>query len=114
MLHDLILDATSKYEIYFLVTAYLESVRYGDKLGMLPKELTCPPCSGIDDIWERLEALNGELNSSPQVQSQEPRRAILREAVALLGMSVRRLRQLEGETTGVPTESRLSTQTHSP
>ena len=112
MLHDLILDATSKYEIYFLVTAYLESVRYGDKHGMLPNKLTCLPCSGMDDIWERLEALGAELDNSPQVESQQTRRAILQEAAAVLGASVRRLRELDGREAGSFGEDALPEQIH--
>lgn len=111
MMHNLILDATNKYEIYFLLTAYLESVRYGDKLGMLPKELTRLPCSGIDDIWQRLDALRAELQS-PHAASHEPREAILREAAATLGASVRRLRQLDGEAPAALHEDGIAAGTH--
>ena len=112
MLHNLILDAASKYEIYFLLTSYLESVRYCDKLGVLPKELTRLPCAGIDDIWERLEALNTELDGPPPLGSLEPRDAALREAAATLDASIRRLRELAEEPADSMHQARFSKETH--
>ena len=112
MLHNLILDAASKYEIYFLLTSYLESVRYCDKFGVLPKQLTRLPCAGIDDIWERLEALSIELVSPSLPGSQEPRDAVLREAAAVLDASIRRLRQLAGEPADTMHQTRFSRETH--
>src|SRR5690349_3796884 len=54
---EVICEADSEHEIYFLLTAYAEAVRYCDKLGPLPERITHLPFTGIDDLNERLEEM---------------------------------------------------------
>ena len=58
-------DATSEHEIYFLLTAYVEAVRYCDKLNMLPPAMKDLPVSGAVDVVARMEALRAGLGATP-------------------------------------------------
>ena len=94
MLRNVIVEARTEYEIFFLLTAYLESVRYCDKLNLLPEDITRLPCSGIDDVRTRLERLDAGLRAPQQGEYQARANAIVRESVDVLHASLDRLQQL--------------------
>ena len=94
MLRDVIVEARTEYEIFFLLTAYLESLRYCDKLSLLPEHLTRLPCSGIDDVRVRLEGVDRGLRTMQRGECQDRAIAVLQESLDVLRASLDRLQQL--------------------
>jgi hypothetical protein len=63
MFADMIRNATTEHEIYFLLTSYLEAVRYSDKLHCcVPEQVVRLPLNGRQDVQERFERLMIELD----------------------------------------------------
>ena len=87
---DVIAEAGSEHEIYFLLTAYLESVRYGDKFGLLPERITRLPLSGLADVKQRLDALRSE-HDQPQIEPNARTRVFISEALDVVGTARDRL-----------------------
>jgi hypothetical protein len=93
MISDVILEANNEHEIFFLLTAYVESLRYCDKLGTLPQGLTRLPLSGAGDVQSKFIGIRAVLND--EVEDCGTRTyAILREAVDVFGAAVDRLDRL--------------------
>ena len=86
---DAIATASSEHEVYFLLTAYLEAVRYGDRHGLLPDELTRLPVTGHADVEDRLHHLGTE--PAPPAPSSERARTLIREARNVMGTAHERL-----------------------
>lgn len=94
MISDVILEANTEYEIYFLLTAYVESVRYCDKLGFLPEDFTRLPLTGIGDVRTRLEEFRLELEKL-SIGGNSKEHVILREAADIFGAALDRLQWLD-------------------
>jgi len=94
MITDVIAEAGSEHEIYFLLTAYLESVRFGDKFGLLPEHITKLPLSGLPDVRRRLDELRTERDQAV-VRSNERTRRFIMEALDVVGAARDRLTWLE-------------------
>ena len=62
MIVDVIRKASTEHEIYFLLTSYVEAVRFGDKAKCLSEHQIRLPFHGINDVRERFGALRAELN----------------------------------------------------
>lgn len=59
---DAISSAPSTHAVYFLVTAYIESLHhYHNSLG-IPEEVISLPLAGMDDLHARLDALRHNIN----------------------------------------------------
>lgn len=95
MISDVMHQASSEHEIFFLLTAYVESLRYSDIPGALPEHLTRLPLSGTGDVHRRRNALRIELNTAAEHGGK--RRAILLEAANVLGAALERLEWLQQE-----------------
>jgi hypothetical protein len=92
MISDVILEANNEHEIFFLLTAYVESLRYCDKLGT-PQGLTRLPLPGAGDVQSKFIGIRAVLND--EVEDCGTRTyAILREAVDVFGAAVDRLDRL--------------------
>jgi len=64
MIVDAISSAPSGHAVYFLVTAYIESLHhYRSSLG-IPEEVITLPVAGMDDLRARLRALRHNINVS--------------------------------------------------
>lgn len=96
MISDVMHRASSEHEIFFLLTAYVESLRYSDIPGALPEHLTRLPLSGTGDVHRRRNALRTELNTVTAEHTGK-RRAILLEAANVLGAALERLEWLQQE-----------------
>lgn len=94
MISDVILEANTEYEIYFLLTAYVESVRYCDKLSTLPENFTRLPLTGIGDVRTRLEGFGLALEK-PSSSAHGRERVTLREAADIFGAALDRLQWLD-------------------
>jgi hypothetical protein len=93
LITDAIETAQTAHVVYFLLTAYVETLGYYD-----PLRSTLPPCvrrlpvAGIRDVTRRLRALRETPVSNPRNGADV--RALLDEAVALFDTARRRLRTL--------------------
>lgn len=89
LITDVIREADNPHEIYFLLTAYVEAVRYCDPLHHLPAFMTELPFTGLMDVWMRAERMQTLLESpegaDPGVQ------AVLAEAHGVLAAAGERL-----------------------
>jgi hypothetical protein len=83
---DVICEADSEHEIYFLLTAYAEGVRHCDKLGTLPGPITGLPFAGLEDLKARLEDLR-----SGFAEMEERDHEVAREAIEIFCAAVERL-----------------------
>jgi hypothetical protein len=64
MLHDAIRNANSQYTVYFLLTAYLDTLQFGRKL---PEHLTVLPIVDLRDLESRFEKLVAEFECELRV-----------------------------------------------
>ena len=94
---DVIADAGTDHEILFLLTAYLESVRFGDKFSLLPQHITRLPLNGIVDVRVRFRDLRAELDRTPGLGWSNAR-ALVKEALVVFGTGIDRLTFLGQES----------------
>jgi hypothetical protein len=94
MLNDAIRTAQTEHVIYFLLTAYVETLDYYDPpRSCLPSCVNRLPIVGNGDVTERLRALRETLDSN--VQDSSDVRAILQEALDLFDTAWQRLQALD-------------------
>ena len=94
---DVIREAANEHEIYFLLTSYVEAVRYCDKLTILPDPMRELPFVGMEDVRARIEALRDELGR-PSREAGRRDHDIVREAMAIFTVALDRLVSLKGRT----------------
>jgi len=87
---DVIAEAGNEHEIYFLLTAYMESVRFGDKFGLLPEHITRLPLSGLADVTRRFDDLRTERDHAT-VRSNDRTSVFISEALDVVGTARERL-----------------------
>ena len=92
MITDVIREAASEHEIYFLLTSYVDAIRYCDRLGGLPPSMRALPLGGPEDIRTRLENLSGA-----RAGDQGPGHAAIAEAIDVFETALRRLDSVAGE-----------------
>ena len=93
-LGNVILDADSEHEIYFLLTSYVEALRYCRQLHCLPGAVARLPLAGLDDVRMRFSALAVSLADASRPLDQRAR-AALTEAACVFGAALHRLSALE-------------------
>ena len=95
-INDVIREAKSEHEVYFLLTAYVEAVRYVDRMSSLPASVRELPLNGMDDVKARFDGLRAELG---QLSRGDDNRslAIVKESADILGDALKRLQWLEQE-----------------
>jgi hypothetical protein len=93
-LNDVIREANNEHEVYFLLTSYVETVRYCDKLSCLPPPVRELPLDGLEDVRNRIGGLKAEL-SAPDVD--ENSRLVVKEAADLFDEALNRLQWLQWE-----------------
>ena len=94
MFIDVIRGAETDHEIYFLLTAYVQAVRHGDRLRLAPDLLARLPLHGMSDVQSRFEALVPELDkASRRLDSKGC--LLIREALNIFGTALDRLTALE-------------------
>jgi hypothetical protein len=95
-INDVIREAKSEHEVYFLLTAYVEAVRYVDRMSLLPASVRELPLNGVSDVKARFDGLRAELGQAdgkPDSRSL----AIVKESADILGDALARLQWLEQE-----------------
>ena len=84
---DVIRDANSEYVVFFLLTAYIEALRFGDRL---PARLTSLPLTGIHDVGTRCQGLVIELDSASR-KLDDKACVLIKEALRVFGTAFHRL-----------------------
>jgi hypothetical protein len=84
MIVDAIKTAPNEHAVYFLVTAYLESLNHFHASSGIPDRIVSLPVAGEADLTERLQVLRA--NNLPPAAVQP-----LSEASEVLSCAVRRL-----------------------
>jgi hypothetical protein len=95
-INDVIREAKSEHEVYFLLTAYVEAVRYVDRMSLLPSSVRDLPLNGMDDVRARFDGLRAELGQANGGFDSRSL-AIVKESADILGDALARLKWLEGE-----------------
>lgn len=94
MVADIIRNANTEHEIYFLLTSYVESVTSCDKLHCMSERITRLPLNGVADVRERFEQLMIELDAASK-RLDDNSCTVIREAVHILGCALNRLSMLD-------------------
>ena len=100
MFADIIRTAENEHEIYFLLTSYIDAVRFSNPLNTVSEQLTRLPLNGTTDVKDRFDKLMAELDTASKL-SDERTCVVLREGVHILGAALSRLRLIE-EKNGLP------------
>jgi hypothetical protein len=95
-LGNVILDADSEHKIYFLLTSYVEAVRYCGQLDCLPDGVARLPFAGLDDVRERFSQLAVAL-ADTSLPLDRRTRVSLTEAACVFGAALHRLSALAME-----------------
>jgi hypothetical protein len=91
MFADIIRNASNEHEVYFLLTSYIESARFGDKLNCgVSERITGLPLNGSADVKERFKLLLLELDTASKRLDDNACEAI-REAMYILCAALNRL-----------------------
>ena len=89
MITDAIKQAPSEHVVYFLLTAYVETLGYVD-LG-IPEDVKRLPISGKPDVHERLGMMRDVLKSPRDINAEK---GIVEEAVDVFGAASEQLERL--------------------
>jgi hypothetical protein len=90
MIADVIREADTEHEIYFLLTSYVEAVRYFDKFNMLPAGMRDLPITSFDDVTARVEGLGARIDGTDVLN-----RPVIKEAMEIFVVARDRLGVLE-------------------
>ena len=93
MLNDAIKLATTEHAVYFLLTAYVETLDYYDPpRSSIPARAKRLPMAGKADVLERLHVLRNARKA--HTQSGSIARAVIEEAVDVFSAALQRLTAL--------------------
>ena len=89
---DAIRTADTEHVVYFLLTAYIETLHYYDPLrSALPEDVKRLPMSGLSDVAERLRALRAATERYAHSQV----RLLIEEVVEVFRAALQRIRALQ-------------------
>jgi hypothetical protein len=89
---DAITTADTEHVVYFLLTAYVETLHYYDPLrSSLPEHVKRLPMAGISDVADRLRALRGSIERYAQSQA----RLLIEEVLEVFSAALQRLKALQ-------------------
>jgi len=91
---DVMRDANSEYVVFFLLTAYIDALRFCD---CLPARLTSLPFTGICDVATRCQGLVVELDSASR-KLDDKTCVLIKEALHVFGTALHRLALLHAAT----------------
>ena len=93
MIDDFIRRAHNEHEIYFLLTAYLEAVQFGDKKNFVSEATIALPLTTLADLDERFTQLFIDLDNASKALDDRACLSI-KEALHVFGSAVHRLHYL--------------------
>jgi hypothetical protein len=82
-------SAPTEHAVFFLVTAYIESLRHFERGCGVPQRAIALPVSGVSDLAERFEILRAGVDVAPESA------VATAEAAEVLGTALKRLSVLE-------------------
>ena len=94
MLHDAIRKASTEHTVYFLVTAYLDTLQFSRKL---PEHLTVLPIADLEDLESRFAKLVAEFEAELRMPDSH-KFFVLVEAVGIFDLAAMRVCQLLSES----------------
>jgi hypothetical protein len=94
IIRDAIERAGNDQEIFFLLTAYVETVRYGDQLNLLPWQVRDLPLAGSDDLKARIYGLQVRRTVS---DVDHDIRLVVEETIDVFRTALRRLTVLQAD-----------------
>ena len=94
MIADVIRNTNTEHEIYFLLTSYVEAVRFCDKLHCMSDHITRLPLTGMADVSTRFEKLMIELDAASK-RLDDNSCVVIREAVHIFSSALNRLQMLD-------------------
>ena len=100
MITDVMREARTEYEVYFLLTSYIEAVRSCERSRSVPEQITALPIAGKLDVRTRYEQLIGGMDSASQTLDDDSY-ALLREALDILGTALNCLWSLDRDAAGL-------------
>ena len=95
MFADVIREAKNEHEIYFLLTAYVEAVRFGDQLNLVPESVKTLPLAGNAHVRAQLQQLMVELDKASR-NLNDNACVVIKEALHLFSTAADRLESLGG------------------
>jgi hypothetical protein len=93
MIHDAIRKANSEHTVYFLLTAYLDTLQFSRQL---PEHLTVLPIADLRDLESRFEKLVTEFETELRMPDSH-KFFVLLEAVGIFDLAAVRVCQLINE-----------------
>jgi hypothetical protein len=91
MFVDVIRQADNPHEIYFLLTSYVEAVRFGDALNVLPDPVKRLPLDGDGQLRRQYEELVTLQRMRATKTDSGP---VIEEALSIFGAALTRLDSL--------------------
>lgn len=98
---NVILDADTEHKIYFLLTSYVEALRYCHQLELMPDRVAHLPLGDLDDVRARFAALAVALADASGPLDRRTR-AALTDAACVYGAALHRLSALQIEVSKAP------------
>ena len=92
MYKDVIREAKSEQEIYFLLTSYVEAVRFGDQLNVVPAPVKRLPLAGRSEVRQQYQKLV-ELDQTSKAATDNAN-LVIKEALPIVGAALERLESL--------------------
>ena len=93
MYSNVIREARNEQEIYFLLNAYVEAVRFADQLNVVPEPLKRRPLDGRRLVKEQYQKLL-ELDRA-SVNTNDSACPVIQEALPIYGAALERLETLK-------------------
>ena len=94
MISNIIREANTESEVYFWLTAYIEAMRFGDKLNLLSEHPTRLPLTGLDDVRGRSAKLIAELDVASK-RLDDKVCVVIKEALEIFGTALTRLEMFQ-------------------
>jgi hypothetical protein len=92
MFADVIREARNEYEIYFLLTSYVEAVRFGDQLNLVPEPVKKLPLASSDHVRAQYQQLV-ELDQTAKKRNDNSC-TLIKEALPIFSAALGRLELL--------------------
>lgn len=98
---DVIREADSDHVIYFLLSAYVNTSKYDERLPVLPDDIAVLPLISKEEVRSRFETLMFELNSASK-RLDDNECVTIKEALIVFGTALSRLQSLDAKRSMPP------------
>lgn len=105
MITDIIYEAESEHEIYFLLTSYLEAIRFSDKLNLLSDPIENLQINSKEGVKRWFQELIVELDAASKGLNHNAC-MVIKEAMLIFNIALNRLETLAGRKSLASAEHR--------